>query len=50
VNDATAWAMDGLHALISFGHGFESVVIPAAALLGFGVAFSWLAARKLRTI
>jgi len=46
----TAWAMDGLHALISFGHGFESVVIPAAALLGFGVAFSWLAARKLRTI
>jgi ABC-2 type transport system permease protein len=45
----TAWAMDGLHALISFGKGFEAVVLPVAALLAFGVAFSWLAARKLRT-
>jgi ABC-2 type transport system permease protein len=45
----TTWAMDGLHALISFGRGFEAVVMPVAALCGFGVAFAWLAARKLRT-
>jgi ABC-type multidrug transport system permease subunit len=44
----TAWAMDGLHALISFGKGFDAIVIPAAVLLAFGVGFSWLAARKLR--
>ena len=43
----TAWAMDGLHALISFGRGFEAVVLPAAALAAFGVGFSWLAARRL---
>jgi ABC-type multidrug transport system permease subunit len=44
----TAWAMDGLHALISFGRGFDAVVVPSAMLAGFGVVFSWLAARKLR--
>src|SRR6185436_6747775 len=31
----TPWAMDGFHALISFGHGIEAVVLPAAVLLGF---------------
>lgn len=45
----TAWAMDGFHALISFGRGFEAVAVPCAVLLGFGAAFSWLGARKLRT-
>jgi ABC-type multidrug transport system permease subunit len=44
----TAWAMDGFHGLISFGHGFQDVLVPAAALLGFGGAFSLLAARLLR--
>lgn len=43
----TAWAMDGLHALISFGRGFEAIVLPATMLLAFGAAFSWLAARYL---
>jgi ABC-type multidrug transport system permease subunit len=46
----TAWAMDGLHALISFGRGFEAVVVPSAVLMAFGAAFSWLAARKLRAV
>ena len=44
----TAWAMDGLHALISFGKGFEAIVIPSAVLLAFGIAFSLFAARRLR--
>jgi ABC-type multidrug transport system permease subunit len=46
----TAWAMDGFHALISFGRGFSAVALPVAVLLGFGVAFSWIGARRLRTI
>jgi ABC-2 type transport system permease protein len=45
----TAWAMDGLHALISFGRGFDAVLLPVAVLCAFGVGFAWLAARKLRT-
>jgi ABC-2 type transport system permease protein len=44
----TAWAMDGFHGLISFGHGLGDVLVPSAALLGFGGAFSLLAARLLR--
>ena len=46
----TAWAMDGLHGLISFGRGFEAVLLPATMLLGFGALFSWLAARRLRAV
>jgi ABC-type multidrug transport system permease subunit len=45
----TAWAMDGFHALISFGRGFSAVALPAAVLLGFGVVFSLIGARRLRT-
>jgi ABC-type Na+ efflux pump permease subunit len=44
----TAWAMDGLHALVSFGRGVEAALVPAAALLGFGAAFALLGARLLR--
>jgi ABC-type multidrug transport system permease subunit len=36
----TTWAMDAFHALISFGRGFEAVVVPCAALIGFGTLFS----------
>ena len=45
----TAWAMDGFHALISFGRGFPAVALPCAALLGFGAAFSLIGAHRLRT-
>jgi len=45
----TAWAMDGFHALISFGYGIESVLLPSAVLLGFGLLFSILGVRFLRT-
>jgi ABC-2 type transport system permease protein len=44
----TAWAMDGFHALISFGRGLDGVWLPAAALIGFGLLFSILGARFLR--
>jgi ABC-2 type transport system permease protein len=44
----TAWAMEGFHALISFGHGVEAAVVPAAVLLGFAVLFAVLGSRLLR--
>ncbi len=44
----TAWAMDGFHALVSFGHGLEAVLLPASVLLGFGMLFAVLGARFLR--
>lgn len=45
----TAWAMDGFHALISFGYGLEAVLVPSGALLAFAAVFSLLGARFLRT-
>jgi ABC-type multidrug transport system permease subunit len=44
----TAWAMDGFHALISFGAGLEGVAVPSLALMGFAVVFTGLGARFLR--
>jgi ABC-2 type transport system permease protein len=44
----TPWAMDGFHALLSYGHGLEAVLVPAAALLGFAVLFAVMGARFLR--
>jgi ABC-type multidrug transport system permease subunit len=44
----TAWAMDGFHALISFGRGVDAVLVPAAVLLGFAALFSIAGARLLR--
>jgi len=43
----TPWAMDGFHALISFGHGVEAVLLPAAVLTGFAAVFAVLGARFL---
>ena len=42
------WAMDGFHSLLSFGHGLDAVLLPAAALLGFAPLFAVLGARFLR--
>ncbi len=44
----TAWAMDGFHALISFGRGVEGVAVPSLVLVGFGVLFAVLGARFLK--
>jgi ABC-2 type transport system permease protein len=35
----TAWAMDGLQNIIVRGQGFQSVLLPAGALLGYTAAF-----------
>ena len=43
----TAWAMDGFHALISFGRSGSAVLGPCAALIVFGVVFSLWGARRL---
>jgi ABC-type multidrug transport system permease subunit len=43
----TSWAMDGFHALISFGRSGGAVAVPCAALLGFGLLFSIWGARRL---
>ena len=45
----TAWAMDAFHALISFGRGVEAVLLPCAVLMGFGLVFSAVGARYLKT-
>jgi ABC-2 type transport system permease protein len=45
----TPWAMDGFHALISFGEGARAVLLPAAALIGFGLLFTLLGSRFLKT-
>ncbi len=44
----TTWAMNGFHALISFGRGVDGVWRPALMLLLFGVLFAGLGARWLR--
>jgi ABC-2 type transport system permease protein len=43
-----AWAMDGLHGLISFGQGGAVVIVPCLILLGYGALFLTLGARNLR--
>jgi len=42
-----AWAMDGFENITSRGLGFSSVLVPAAALLGYTVLFFILAAWRL---
>lgn len=42
------WAMRALHQLISFGSGFDAVLLPLAVLLAFGAAANLLAARFFR--
>jgi ABC-type multidrug transport system permease subunit len=42
------WALQALHQLISFGSGFDAILLPLAVLIGFGTAANLLAARLLR--
>jgi ABC-2 type transport system permease protein len=43
-----AWAMDGFHALISFGSGLGAVLLPCLILLAYAAALFLVAARALR--
>ena len=44
----TAWMMDGMHQLVSFGNGVEAILPYAAILLGYGLVFGLLGARFLK--
>ena len=44
----TGWALEALHQLISFGSGFEAVLVPLAVLVAFGTVANVLAARFFR--
>lgn len=46
----TAWAMDGLHGIISWGGGLRDVLLPCAVLGLYAVAAGALAVRRLRAI
>jgi ABC-2 type transport system permease protein len=43
-----AWAMDGFHAVISFGAGTAAVVVPCLMLLAYATLFTLVGARMLR--
>ena len=42
-----AWGMDGFENIVARGLGFESVLLPAAALIGYAILFFVLAAWRL---
>lgn len=44
----TAWAMDGFHNILMRGLGFQSILMPAAILLAYAVAFFGLAIWRFR--
>jgi ABC-2 type transport system permease protein len=44
----TGWAMDGIHKLISFGHGMREAAPDIAVLALFGIVFILIASWKLR--
>jgi ABC-2 type transport system permease protein len=43
-----AWAMDGFKNIVARGLGFNSVLLPAAALLGYALLFFGLALWRFR--
>jgi ABC-2 type transport system permease protein len=43
-----AWAMDALHAIISYGAGWQGVALPCLVLLGYAALFIALGARLLK--
>ena len=45
-----AWGMDGFENIAARGLGFSSVLLPAAALVGYTAFFVLLAARRFRTV
>ena len=46
----TYWAMNAFHAVVTFGHGLEAIMLPTAIVVGFGVLYAWLGARTIRMV
>ena len=44
----TYWAMKALHGVVTFGRGFDAVLLPGLVLFGFGALFTWLGTRTLK--
>jgi ABC-2 type transport system permease protein len=45
-----AWGMDGFENIVARGLGFDSVLLPAAALIGYAVFFFILATGRFRKV
>jgi ABC-2 type transport system permease protein len=45
-----AWGMDGFENIVARGLGFGSVLLPAAALLGYAIIFFTLAVWRFRKV
>jgi ABC-2 type transport system permease protein len=45
-----AWAMDGFKNIVVRGLGFDSVLVPAAALFGYAIIFFLLAAWRFKRV
>jgi ABC-2 type transport system permease protein len=45
-----AWGMDGFENIVARGLGFESVVLPSMALIGYGILFFTLAVLRFRKV
>jgi ABC-2 type transport system permease protein len=45
-----AWGMDGFENIVARGLGFNSVLLPAAALIGYATIFFFLAVGRFRKI
>jgi ABC-2 type transport system permease protein len=45
-----AWGMDGFENIVARGLGFNTVLLPAAALIGYGLLFFILAVRRFRNV
>jgi ABC-type multidrug transport system permease subunit len=44
----TYWAMKALHGVVTFGRGFDAILLPGLMLVMFGALFTWLGVRTLR--
>lgn len=44
----TYWAMQALHAVVTFGRGIEGILLPSLVLTAYGLFFCWLGSRTMR--
>jgi ABC-2 type transport system permease protein len=46
----TYWSMTALHGVVTFGRGFDAIVVPGLIVTAFGVLFAWLGSRTMRVV